>query len=492
MAGRSPSKPPAWATRSLPALPGLAVARPPEAEATTARRPGADPAETPTERAPRAEPLSVSALTARIKATLSASFSGVRVSGELSQLTVAASGHWYFTLVDAGAALSCVMFRGVATTLGWAPAAGTVVELVGDIDVYAPRGSYNLIVRQLRRAGEGDRRAQLEALKRRLAAEGLTDPARKRALPRHPRVIGVATSPTGAALHDIRRVLQERLPGLTLIFAPCQVQGADAPASIVRALRALARDGRAELIIVGRGGGSAEDLAAFDEEAVARAIAASPIPTISAVGHEVDVSVADLVADLRAATPSHAAELAVPARAALLATLHRSAAALHGAARRDLERRRRRVQAVRVPTPALVIARAHARLDGLRARLGGLGAAAVPLRRRQLQPRAERLARAATSLVPARRARVEGLRARLLRRSAELLPGRRARLGALGAELLALDPRRVLDRGYALVMDGDKVVLDAAGRAPGEALTLVLRDGRLRVRVEALLPPDGG
>jgi len=482
MASRSTRPPPTWASRGLPSLPGMRVAERPAEGAVEPVAPPPKPSRPPA--------LTVGALTAQIKQSLAAGFSSVRVQGEVSQLTEARSGHWYFTLGDPEATLDCVMFRGWAAAVGFVPEPGQLVEVVGDIDVYAPRGRYNLVVKRLVRAGEGDRKAELEALKRRLAADGLLDPARKRPLPRYPRVVGLATSASGAALQDLRRVLHQRAPGLTLILAPCAVQGLDAPREIVRALRMLAADGRAEVIIVGRGGGSAEDLAAFDDEGVARAIAACPIPVVSAVGHEVDVSIADLVADLRAATPSHAAELVAPEEAVLRAIVAERGRQLRAAAAGRVDRQRRAVAALRVPTPALIVARAHARLDGQRARLMARGAQLLPQRQQALAVRARRLLVSAAAISPRRRLRVEGAQRRLWVLGLGLVPERRARLDPLGARLLALDPRAVLDRGYALVLREGAVMLDAAAAAPGMELEVVLRDGALRVRVEAVLPAD--
>jgi exodeoxyribonuclease VII large subunit len=389
----------------------------------------------------------VGELTRRIAQTLAGEFGGVRVMGEVSQLKVASSGHWYFTLGDTEAILDCVMFKGWTRYLGWEPAAGERVEVTGDIDVYAPRGRYNMVVRKMVRAGEGDRRAALEALKRRLAAEGLTDPTRKRKLPFLPKTIGIATSPTGAALQDMLRVIQQRFPGTTVILAPCLVQGVEAPLQIARAIRLLASDGRAEVIIVGRGGGSSEDLAAFDDESVARAIAASPVPVVSAVGHETDISVADLVADLRAATPTHAAELVVPERDLLRAQVDSLHARMKKGLKRELQRRKERVSRIRLPTPLTLVALA--------------------------------------------RGRTLAASSRLFARIRWLVTSRQGQLGASTARLQALDPKAVLHRGYAMVLDGDGRVRTGVGDLRvGAPLVLVLGDGRLRVRVEAI--EDGG
>jgi exodeoxyribonuclease VII large subunit len=365
----------------------------------------------------------------------------VRVVGEVAQFTAARSGHWYLTLKDDAGVLSAVMFKGDHRYLHWTPQLGEKVLATGALDVYAPRGTFNLVVRHLARAGEGDQLRRLEALRKRLAAEGLFDPARKRPLPRVPRCIGVATSATGAALQDILRVTGQRLPGVPVLIAHCQVQGDAAPLSVSRALRALAEDGRADVVIVGRGGGSAEDLAAFNDEAVVRAIAAMPVPVISAVGHEVDVSLADLVADLRAATPSHAAELVVPDSAALRRELHAQGDRLRAGLRRRLDRARLRVDAQVLRPPRVLLLQARQRVE----RAG------------------DRAHRALISRVQRDR----------------------ARLSSLQAALSGRDPAAVLQRGYAIVrIPGGPTLRDPALAPPGTVLELQLAAGALRARVE--------
>ena len=258
--------------------------------------------------------LSVGQLTRSIKDTLAHEFSGVWVKGELSGLKRHESGHLYFSLKEGKeATLSAVIWRGTASRLGVDLRDGIEVEALGDIDVYPVRGTYQLIVRQIRLAGMGALLAQLEELKRRLTAEGLFDKERKRALPRFPRVIGVVTSPTGAALHDIQTVLRGRWPSIRIVLEPVKVQGPGAAEEVAAAIERFNRIGGVDLLIVGRGGGSLEDLWAFNEEEVVRAIARSPVPIVSAVGHETDFTLAEFAADLRAPTPTAAAELAADA-----------------------------------------------------------------------------------------------------------------------------------------------------------------------------------
>ena len=388
----------------------------------------------------QADVWSVGELAAELQQLLAGEIGPVRVRGEISQFTAARSGHWYFTLKDADASISAVMFRGNNRYARIQPSVGDVVLVSGSLDLYAPRGQLNLVVRRIVAAGEGDLQARIEATKRLLAAEGLFDPARKRSLPALPRAVGVATSPTGAALQDILRVTGERFPGVPILLSPCRVQGAAAPGEVAAALERLAVDGRADVIIVGRGGGSAEDLMAFNDEAVARAIARMPVPVISAVGHETDVSIADLVADLRAATPSHAAELVVPDRSALLLGVEDLGERVHGAMRIHLVRARERLQLLRVPPPAVALLRC--------------------------------------------RQRVERAGDRLSDAMERAMQERQARLVTLSGQLQALSPKKVLGRGYAIVRRPDGVVVSqVADAVPGAHLQVEVQDGTWNVEV---------
>ena len=379
------------------------------------------------------------------------------------------SGHWYFTLRDRTASISCVMFRGTNQFVRQPPVVGETVVLTGTLDFYAPQGRLSFIARRLQRAGEGDLAARLEALKKKLHAEGLFSEDRKRSLPALPRAIGVATSPTGAAIRDILSVLEQRFPGLPVYLAPCRVQGASAPAEIIEALARLNADGRADVLIVGRGGGSAEDLAAFNDEGVVRAIAASRIPVVSAVGHEVDVSIADLVADRRAATPSHAAELIVPEREGLLLHLDALDEQLRRALERRLERSRSQLAALRLRHPAEALRVQRQRLDAAARRLRP-AVEAVVSRHRQAA------SRTAESLSPAMR---------------RALARRQATLDTRTHQLNSLSPHRVLERGYAIVLDGQRAVTDAATLEPQASVRLVLHRGEADAVVTDVRPtPD--
>ena len=389
---------------------------------------------------------SVGELTTYLKRLLEtdALLSQVQVRGEISNFKRHSSGHLYFSLKDDHALLGCVCFRGSAGKLRFDPAEGQQVVAWGAISVYEPQGKYQLVVTFMQPDGLGELHQRFEALKARLAAEGLFAPERKRPLPRFPGTIALVTSPTGAAIRDLINILTRRYPLARLLLIPTLVQGEAAPASIVRSLQRAARRG-ADVIICGRGGGSLEDLWAFNEEAVARAIFASPVPVISAVGHETDVTIADLVADLRAPTPSAAAELVAPDRAELQAHL----LALGRQARAALQN--------------------LARTRGLRlARLEQNPIFTRP--EALLAPWLQRVDLAADRMTDTLRRRLERATHTLER---------------LTASLRALDPREVLGRGYALVQrtrDG-ALVTRVALAPPGEAVTIAVSDGALPARI---------
>ena len=312
--------------------------------------------------------LTIADLTQTAKAILEGAMPPLWIRGEVSNFTAHRNGHWYFTLKDASAAISCVVWARDASRIPAMPDEGMQVMAHGQLSVYAARGQMQFMVRALEAEGEGLWRKAFEATRARLEKDGLLDPARKKRIPRFPTRVAVVTSPDGAALHDITSVIARRNPTVDIVVVPAAVQGESAPASIVAALERVARWRGADVVIIGRGGGSREDLWAFNDEAVARAIAACPLPTISAVGHEVDVTIADLVADLRSATPSAAAEAAVPVLDEIVAgiavlqqtmiagvqrrgtiarrDLRRMAGDLSIRARRSVERRRARVQQV--------------------------------------------------------------------------------------------------------------------------------------------------
>lgn len=361
------------------------------------------------------------------------------VRGEASNISRPASGHLYFSLKDSEASLRCVCFKQQARYLSYLPDDGDAILAHGRIGIYEATGQYQLYIDLIQPDGVGLLAAQFERLRLQLELEGLFDEARKRPLPLAPRCIGVVTSASGAVWQDIQTVVARRYPLASLLLAPASVQGGAAAAEIVQAIAGLQADGRAEVIIVGRGGGSAEDLAPFNDESVVRAIFASRIPVVSAVGHETDITLADLVADVRAPTPSAAAELCTPDRTAIAADLRAAARAMTALIRDDLEQR-------------------AGDLDVLNRNLQRLS---PTLRAEQFRQRIDERTRTLTALV------------------SQALIIDRERLGARRAALAALNPAAVLNRGYALVCDADTgdVLRQARDGRRGRALHIRVADG---------------
>jgi exodeoxyribonuclease VII large subunit len=432
----------------------------------------------------------VSRLNREARGLVEGSLGTVWLEGEVSNFLRHGSGHWYFSLKDDAAQVRCAMFRQRNAALGLVPRNGMQVLVRARASLYEPRGEFQLIVDHREEAGEGELRRRYERLKRDLAAEGLFDTARKRPLPRLPRQVGVVTSPTGAAIRDILHVLARRFPAIPVVVYPVPVQGAGAAEAIAAAIRMAGERAEADVLVVGRGGGSLEDLWAFNEEAVVRAVVASPIPVVSAVGHEVDVTLSDLAADLRAPTPSAAAELVVPDAAEWLRTLAAAANRLLGAWRRATTRRDERLawagRRLAQLHPALRLEQQSQRLDELGSRL----AAAL---RGRLELDAHRLAARRAELVAlSPRAQLAALGRRLAVTSARLpaalahrLSRSRDRLAGIARALNAVSPLATLERGYAIVTraaDG-RVLTDAAEAAPGTEIEARLARGRLRARV---------
>lgn len=440
---------------------------------------------------------SVAELTRAIKDTLADAYPSVWVKGELSGVKRAESGHLYFTLKEGkDAVLACAMWRESAVRLGFDPRDGAEVEALGKIDVYPPRGAYQLIVRTLRPAGLGALLLALEELKRRLAAEGLFEAARKRPLPRYPRRIGVVTSPVGAAVRDIVTVLRTRWPAIQVVIAPVKVQGPGAAEEIAAAINRFNRYGNVDLLIVGRGGGSLEDLWAFNEEAVVRAIAGSRLPTISAVGHEVDTTLADLVADVRAATPSNAAEIAVRDHREVRRAIEQHDARAGRAVRQALAERRRRLelllQKYGFKRQRDVVQAFQQRVDDHVGRMG----AAIRGRLARLRERLDRVAsryglREWPRALAVRREELSAVTGRLTAAVVGAMHQRRRRLVAFEDRLRALSPRRVLERGYCLVRGPDGTLLRVARElAVGDPLTIEFAAGEADARVEAVRPGE--
>jgi exodeoxyribonuclease VII large subunit len=461
--------------------------------------------------------LRVAELNRIVRMSLEERFADLWVEGELGDVTRAASGHVYFTLNDGmdPACVKGVIFRADARRSRAKLVDGERVRMRGQLSLFEPRGTYQLIARVALPAGIGDLSAELERIRAKLEAEGLLDPARKRRLPRLPRVVGVVTSQSGAAIHDIIRVAAGRCP-VRIVIAHCLVQGPEAPLSIIAALRRVQKLSGLDVVIVGRGGGSAEDLVAFNDERVAREIAACRVPTVSAVGHEVDVTIADLVADVRAATPSNAAEIVVPDRAALSADVEALTRSLVRAMEARVDRSRMRIERA-----AKGLADPRHALGGTRRRLAALTTAiertarkAVVRRRQELAAWTAKLARLdPTRKLAADRARLVALQSRLLgqkprvfavRRDALarwtvklhtagpfIVSTRRARLDHLHHRAQAMSPLAVLARGYAIAIHEPtgRALLRATDAARGDAVSLVLAEGRLRTEVVADPPP---
>ena len=394
---------------------------------------------------PVERPLTIAEITATAREVLETAVPPVWVVGEVSGLKKYPSGHWYFTLKDAEAQLRCVMWRSDASRAQGAPEDGLQVFARGALTVNAKRGEMQFVVRELLPTAEGGFYAALfERARKNLEKDGLLDPARKRPLPPFPRAVGVVTSPEGAAWRDVVAVVGRRWPLTELVLVGARVQGEDAPADLCRALALADRLETLDVLIVGRGGGSKEDLWAFNDERVARAVAAARVPVISAVGHETDGSLTDLVADVRAATPSAAAEKAVPDRGELLR-----------------------------------------RLDALQGTLRSAAARRLALVGERLRHVATRMARSCERLVEGGDARLRDARLRMAGACERSLAARLAAMGQLAGKLDALSPLKVLERGYAVARDAaGRVLRRTSDFTPGLAFRLRVVDGEVRARTE--------
>jgi len=440
--------------------------------------------------APERKTWSVSELTARIKALLEGNFSDVWVEGEISNFKAAQSGHLYFTLKDAKAQIRCVCFRNHARLLKFKPEHGLHITVRGSLGVYEQRGEYQIYVEHIEPVGLGALQLAFEQLKAKLAAEGLFDAARKKALPLLPRRIGIVTSPTGAAVRDILRILRRRFPNAHAILFPVRVQGDEAAGEIAAALKYFGRAGVVDVIILARGGGSLEDLWAFNEEVVARAIAAAEVPVISGVGHETDFTISDFVADVRAPTPSAAAEIVVRTRQEFdrqITEMQRRM--LHRARYLLLEWSHRLQELLAHPglrRPQEMLRQSQLQADELAARLAQALATRVENSRQRFTVAATRLA--SFDL----RGRIRALAIELEHRVGELgvrieraLTEKRRQLAELALKLDERSPLRVLERGYAIVYDAAGNVVRSAGQvALGETIAVQLSRGKLAAEVK--------
>ncbi len=368
----------------------------------------------------------------------------IAVRGEISNYKLYPSGHHYFTLKDEGGALKCVMFKGNAMRLRFRPENGMKVIAMGNVTVFPRDGAYQLYCRAMAMDGIGDLHAAFEALKKKLAAQGLFDPAHKKPIPKYPKIIAIVTSSAGAAIHDMLRILRKRYPLCKVLLMPVRVQGAEAPPEIAGAIRYANYHNLADLLIVGRGGGSIEDLWAFNDELVAQAVYDSRIPVISAVGHEPDVTICDYVADLRAATPSNGAELAVPDQEALRQVLDSHLTAMTVSLNRQVKAARQQLNALRA-SPAL---------------------------------------QSPMGYVNQRRQNLDLLKNRLLSVQNQNVDRKKRQYIELTAKLDAMSPLKVLTRGYAMARTEDKTVVRSVRQIkPGDRIELILQDGNLRAQV---------
>ena len=430
--------------------------------------------------------LSVSALNRSVRDLLEHRFPLVWVGGEISNFTAARSGHLYFSLKDEQAQVRCVLFRSRGMLLDWQPRDGMKVEVRALVTLYEARGEFQLNVEFMRPAGLGALYEAFLRLRDRLEREGLFDAALKRPIPTYPRAIGVVTSRAAAALRDVLTTLRRRNPSIPVIVYPTSVQGEGAPAEIVHALENAGRRAECDVLILCRGGGSIEDLWAFNDERVARAVRACPIPVVVGVGHETDFTIADFAADVRAPTPTASAELASPPRAELLARLNALAERLHRRVQRDLEVRMQLLDHLgrRLVHPGRRLEAQRALVAHLQARLAHGAARAVQSERLRLQDllgRARRRLPALDSLG----IRAAQLAERLQAASRGRLADATARVDALARGLTHLDPRSVLDRGYSIVRDASgHIVRRGAGLAAGELLDITFAEGDAQARVE--------
>jgi len=431
-----------------------------------------------------------SALTRFVRDLLEDALPLIWVEGEISNFAKPASGHLYFTLKDAGAQVRCAMFKPKSSWLRFKPGDGMRVLARARVSLYEARGEFQLIVESLEEAGEGALQRAFEQLKAKLSAEGLFDTALKRAIPRWPRRIGVITSPTGAAVRDVISVIARRFALAEVDILPVPVQGKEAPPAIVRMIQAASNARRHDVLLLTRGGGSLEDLWAFNDEAVARAIRASAIPVVAAVGHEIDFTIADFAADLRAPTPSAAAELLVPDQREIERTLERELARLRQRMHRVLETRAQRLDhllaRIQAQRPQARLARARERLLNLQRRLLDRALAARERRQaRVVHLRTRLLAQHPAVRLAHDAAHAGALDERLRGTIVRTLERRRARLGELARTLHAVSPLATLERGYAILLEDGSghVVRSVTQTVPNARLRARVSDGEITLRV---------
>jgi exodeoxyribonuclease VII large subunit len=439
---------------------------------------------------PNRDIYSVSRLNREVRVLLERGFGSLWLEAEISNFARPSSGHWYFSLKDASAQVRCCMFRQRNMLCAFAPRDGQKVLVRARIGLYEPRGEYQLVIDHMEDAGLGALKRQFDELAAKLAAEGLFAPERKRPLPALPKRIGVITSPSGAAIHDILHVLARRFAAIPVLIYPVAVQGAAAAAEIVAAVSLAGRRAECDVLILARGGGSLEDLWAFNDEALARAIAACPIPVVSGIGHEIDFTIADFAADVRAATPSAAAEIVVPDAEEWAASLHGLGERLQRALRHRIDAHRERLRWIigraQLVSPEARLAQQGQRLDELEQRASRALRQILADRRSALGESLSRL----WQLSPGARlqgiaARHAALFARLRAAGLKQLNRARERLAPLVRTLNAVSPLATLDRGYAIVsLEGGGILRDAREATAGTIIEARLSQGKIRAKVE--------
>lgn len=427
---------------------------------------------------------SVSQLNREARRLLATHFLSVCVEGEISNFSAPTSGHWYFTLKDDQAQIRCAMFRGQQQRIGFKPGNGDLVLVRAQVSLYEPRGDYQLVVEQMEQAGDGALRLAFERLKLKLLNEGLFDDSRKQAIPAVPSQIGIITSPTGAAVHDILTVLKRRFPSIPVVVYPVAVQGETAKFEICSALETANLRAEVDVIILARGGGSLEDLWTFNEEIVARAIVGSKIPVISAIGHEVDFTISDFVADLRAPTPSVAAEHAVPNRNDWLATLKILENRLIQQMQRQVKQQQQRLswfnKALQLQHPGQKLQRNAQRLDELEQRLIQAMKIAVRQDQHRLQLNSQKLAQfQPLTRIAHEQTQLAYIEQRLIRAMQLKLQALKQRQASLGQTLHAVSPLATLDRGYAIAQrhDNQQIVKSVRQISPGDVIDIRLAEG---------------
>lgn len=432
----------------------------------------------------------VSELTSAIKSLLEPNFRALSVQGEISNFKFQSSGHLYFTLKDSGSQLSAVLFKGSAASLPRLPKEGDQVIAKGEISLYVPRGQYQIVIRELQFLGVGELLLKLHQLKEQLQARGWFDPQHKKPLPKLPRRIGVVTSPTGAVIQDILNILTRRFKGFHVILNPVKVQGDGAAQEIAQAIYDFNKYQLADVLIVGRGGGSIEDLWAFNEEIVAKAIFESNIPIISAVGHETDFTIADWVADIRAPTPSAAAEIAIAEKANLLKFLRTAEHHCRQRLQQQITQARQHLSALQkhplLSSPYALLSEPMQRLDDLRGDLEGSLRSRLDQMKSKLEAAQARLELLKPSAqIKTLQEKLSGFSPRLLQAMQQTIQKRKETLFRLQEHLKSLNPKNVLKKGYSILFSEkeDSIILSAKDLLPDQTFTAQLWDGKISATV---------